>query len=86
MKQLQEMLKPYFAEWQTQADITAVLKYMSNKTEKDFTKYDTYCGYIRLIPKYDYQEATKYRLPNKPLHLYTEQENKNLLELLKKLK
>jgi hypothetical protein len=27
-----------------------------------------------------------YRLPNKPLQLYTEEENKNLLDLLLKLK
>jgi len=67
-------------------DITAVLKYIENIvwssnlkikwiTQKEIIMQDTRKGlYINII------------FPNKPLHLYTEQEEKELLDLLTKLK
>ncbi len=62
-------------------DITAVLIYIRKKLW--FKKYKTY-----IQNKYFIYEVWQDDLfiPNKPLHLYTEQEEKELLELLKKLK
>jgi len=65
-------------------DITAVLKYINeyfeirlNRTWKYFELYNWW-----EVIDYDNEELI---IPNKPLHLYTEEENKNLLELLKQL-
>jgi hypothetical protein len=70
-------------------DITAVLKYIKinggkiNMQEKtDWNAMYIKVEYLYLWDDdYDY-----YHIPNKPLHLYTEQEEKDLLELLLKLK
>ena len=63
-------------------DITAVLKYVS-----DYGMYIMYEIIGDEIYIWDSRsEATlNWTIPNKPLHLYTEQENESLLELLKKL-
>lgn len=60
-------------------DITAVLKYIS-KTEY-FIEYCWRCFIVR-----DYTEEYIWEILNKPLHLYTEQEEIQLLNLLNKLK
>lgn len=58
-------------------DITAVLKYINSKwyTIDNDVYSDNLVFYID-----DY-----YWVPNKPLHLYTEEEDKNLLDLLKNI-
>lgn len=69
-------------------DITAVLKYIFNSMKVDFY-------FLNLTPDWE-QMHIKIKLswnhhnkeiviPNKPLNLYTEEENKNLFELLQKL-
>ena len=58
-------------------DITAVLKYI------DQSKYDIEVIFDIIIKDYSWKPF--WRIPNKPLHLYTEQEEKDLLELLQKL-
>lgn len=67
-------------------DITAVLKYILDKW------YDIDTLKLHML-KWDFSiwEKWKYwrkkgRLPNKPLYLYTEEEDKQLLDLLLKLK
>ena len=58
-------------------DITAVLKYVVQSGRS----YDFDFHYIKI-----WQNDSWILTPNKPLHLYTEQEDKNLLELLQKIK
>ena len=74
-------------------DITAVLKYILANLDcqifhRPFVKWRTYNELI-IAPKQDwiYKWVSKYNfeIPNKPLHLYTQQEEKDLLELLNKL-
>ena len=76
MKQLQEILKPYFAEWQTEVDITAILHIPTLRTLRtdDENIYLQYWEY-----------GKEFEIPNKPLNLYSEQEDLDLLELLRKL-
>ena len=58
-------------------DITAVLKYIHKKLFIEFYNEEViHCEDVKW---------NKYNIPNKPLHLYTEQEEVLLLELLKKL-
>lgn len=58
-------------------DITAVLKYIKIKYDVRLTdNWNEFYLYIWTEPEY---------FQNKPLHLYTEEEEKDLLELLKKL-
>lgn len=66
-------------------DITAVLKYI-----KSFDWIMCYCfddwNKFQIYKLADVnQDFWYYYIPNKPLHIYTEQENTLLLELLKKL-
>lgn len=67
-------------------DITAVLKYIYSKWYY-WSYYSKNC--IEFADKncVDDQEdwTTEFSIKNKPLHLYTEEENKDLLQLLKKL-
>ena len=75
MKQLQEILKPYFVEWQIEPDITAVLKYINSK------------WYVEPLIDADYMYFARWiHILNKPLHLYDANEEENLLKLLLKLK
>ena len=68
-------------------DITAVLKYIEGKTQnKDSIILSIYWELQRIDTyTWDYIE-TIFETKNKPLHLYTEQEEKELLELLLKIK
>lgn len=99
MEEIKKLVKPYFIEWQTEAEITAVLKYIEKNIE-----------YIkRILIKEDIIEIEKgiytwtqfnseekpskifwwsiyYEIPNKPLHLFSEIEEQELLSLLLKLK
>ncbi len=59
-------------------DITAVLKYLDNKFDFQLSLNN---AWELIIVNYD----KTYRLPNKPLSLYSETEEKDLLELLLKL-
>jgi hypothetical protein len=62
-------------------DITAVLKYIEERT----TKYFEICEW-HFVLQWDYWIwSVDWSFPNKPIKLYTEQEEKDLLELLKKL-
>lgn len=66
-------------------DITAVLKYIYSNW--DWTT-DVWYSYIWLYTTQMMSlntEKKELKIPNKPLHLYTEQEEKDLLELLNKL-
>ena len=63
-------------------DITAVLRYIE-KSELDIILWECYWWPLRVI---NWQEIVFWEIPNKPLTLYTEQEEKQLLELLLKLK
>ena len=83
MKQLQTMLKPYYSEWQTKPDITAVLKYIEDTTYwnikyswDNIEVFNADCEFWTYV----------WTLFLKPLHLYTEEEEKDLLEHLEKLK
>lgn len=65
-------------------DITAVLKYICDSTG-DFiwdSIYDCGLEYINIF----LSQSPDEKIPNKPLHLYSESENKELLNLLKQLK
>ena len=67
-------------------DITAVLKYIVKHT-KNYHITDKFIQYWYdwvddYWHKYEYQW---WEIPNKPLHLYSEQEEKDLLELLTKI-
>lgn len=68
-------------------DITAVLKYIYDKCE-EWKWYESYQWDKFLIEIYsdDIEEDNTWAFPNKPLHLYSEQEEKDLLKLLLKLK
>jgi len=74
-----EMLKPYFAEWQTEVDITVVLKYIDSKAIIEWNAS---------VEVYENTEDWYYigNILLKPLNLYTEQEEISLLNLLLKLK
>ncbi len=64
-------------------DITAVLKYIDDNSWY-IEWYYLAGGDINIYENMLY--PTERSIPNKPLHLYTEQEEKDLLELLTKLK
>ena len=68
-------------------DITAVLKYIDNsyRDERGMPWWDTL---LELTPNDININILEelYMLPNKPLHLYTDKEDKQLLELLLKIK
>ena len=68
-------------------DITAVLKYIeNNRIEKSwYDRYD-YFTYTKYLIQFWKREEWFDAIPNKPLHLYSEQEEKDLLELLLKIK
>ena len=68
-------------------DITAVLKYIeNNRIEKSwYDRYD-YFTYTKYLIQFWKREEWFDAIPNKPLHLYTEEEDKQLLDLLIKLK
>ena len=66
-------------------DITAVLKYINENKNFDWRVDINWWINLYTIGD-DYSDVQNFtELPYKPLHLYTEQENKDLLELLKKL-
>ncbi len=70
---------PYSKIWHY--DITAVLKYIHiklHKFDEDALDWDT------ILVRW-YKLNKEHSIPNKPLHLYSEQEEEDLLELLKKL-
>lgn len=78
----------WLPNWRTIAvighyDITAVLKYI-NKTKKYLMDNVSIFQWEILIEPIYWQYYL--HILNKPLNLYTEEENKNLLELLLKLK
>lgn len=58
-------------------DITAVFKYMQEKLFKSMNNFD-----ITNWKIYFWENDWAYSIPNKPLHLYSEQEEKELLDLL----
>lgn len=73
-------------EWKSRIigyyDITAVLKYINNSDDWLIKSYiDNFEISFDIIDKWLY-----FKIPNKPLHLYTEQEEKYLLDLLLNLK
>jgi hypothetical protein len=61
-----------------------VEKTFNNNFVIDFDCYSTEKDMYFIIR--DFQENRFWIFPNKPLHLYTEQEEKELLDLLLKLK
>ena len=67
-------------------DITAVLKYISDKVWNRNIRYMWITQYEILLQDTRQEMYINIWLRNKPLHLYTEQEDKALLELLTKLK
>ena len=69
-------------------DITAVLKYIDNICWDKWGFHFENAGCITIWKnkiEWTYDAEVMEKIPLKPLHLYTEQEDKNLLELLKKL-
>ena len=67
-------------------DITAVLKYVESKSILfDVWKFPPWEKEIEILV-FLTKEDEVVRLPFKPLHLYTEKQEKDLLELLKKIK
>ena len=73
----QTTIKDYKILWHY--DISAVLKYIEDTEEYDNNPKTYICKTV--IHLYEMWVE----IPNKPLHLYTEDEEKNLLQLLKKL-
>ena len=64
-------------------DITAVLKYIDATVWNSYLDFLGYSQYEIVL--YDKYSKLRMEIPNKPLHLFTEQENKDLLEILKEL-
>lgn len=65
--------------------MSAVLKYINDKSiviKFDIWKWNYF--WFTLINKL-WEKIWDFIIPNKPLHLYIDDEDKNLLELLKKL-
>jgi len=63
-------------------DITAVLRYIEDKLKKDKWYIKSFIFEKSIVfLRYNW----KYIIPNKPLHLYTEEQEKDLLKLLKDL-
>jgi hypothetical protein len=94
-KAIIELIEPYFAKWQTDYDITAVLKYIKeyNKyvdltlnIQSDIIHINIYWKKRTFTDKLtDFHEYI-WEIPHKPLHLYNTLEEENLLKLLLKLK
>ncbi len=83
MEEIKKLVKPYFVEWQTEMEITAVLKYINNSLYvKEIVVWNKE---ISILIQQDWKYWSEFIL-NKPLHLYTDQEKKDLLKLLLKLK
>ena len=76
----------YFNSWVKKIighyDISAVLKYIWKKDINISVEYDNNCFYIEILV----WQLEKPYFPMKPLNLYTEQEENDLLKLLSKLK
>lgn len=68
-------------------DITAVLRYiLRNKNIKDdFYLCCNWVNYLFFDRDREHENIPTYIFSNKPLHIYTEEEEKDLLELFKKL-
>jgi len=67
-------------------DITAVEKYIRKNSEYRIETSIEWTNKILFIQDDEDNEMVDFEtIPNKPLHLYTEQEEKNLLEILKQL-
>jgi len=94
------LVKAKYLQWQIlwHYDITAVLKYIANKW-KDISRVKIWINKIEYqiweakIYEFNtdnkvqnYMSCSYYYIKNKPLYLYTEQEEKDLLDLLTKLK
>jgi len=75
--------KRFFIKILWHYDITAVEKFILSNWGKIDSTFDINFKWFN-IWKFEMSKAN-ISIPNKPLHLYTEQEDKNLLEILKKL-
>jgi len=89
-KKIIELIEPYFAEWQTDYDITAVIKYVKDKWWFISANYKPCLAELDIIYieiwKWIWEYQIKWYFPPKPLYLYTEQEEKKLLQILLSLK
>jgi len=77
------LVKAKYLQWQIlwHYDLSAVLKYINIKTETQYLNPTIFNDKINL-----FRHNGKDKIPNKPLHLYTKQEEISLLNLLLKLK
>ena len=66
-------------------DITAVLKYIQNNNNIISYEVISLSDFILLETNLNWNYF-EIKIPNKPLHLYTEEEEGNLLKLLERLK
>ena len=78
-KQIDILTKPYWAEWQTEWDITAVLKCILFKWS--YQEMDITLSWEIVFETWEWE----FEIQNKPLSLYTNQQNKNLLTILQQL-
>ncbi len=85
MEEIKKLVKPYFTKWQTEVEITAVLKCIADHVETPYEFWWYHSNEFYLI-EHAKNEVESHTFPNKPLTLYTEQEEKDLLEILTKLK
>jgi len=95
--EIEKLVKPYFAEWQTEVDITAVLKYIWERedilrtkfinNEIEFQKWESAVSQFNCNSNVNnYLSCSYLYISNKPLSLYSPKEELELLNLLKKLK
>lgn len=76
-KQIDILTKPYWAEWQTEWDITAVIKFIESK----WWSISLYEWTIQIIC----MNVSIWYLELNPLSLYTDQQDKDLLTILQQL-
>jgi hypothetical protein len=78
---IKQILKPYFAVWQIDYDISSLEKFIRNK----WGEITNFCNKYIYINIY-WKNNETICIENKPLYLYTKKEQKKLLDLISKLK
>ena len=79
----EQFMERYYILWHY--DITAVLKFIEGKLQIWDIYYEWDYFLIESVRAYQIREVTTYwKISNKPLHLYTDQQDKNLLTILQK--
>lgn len=75
--EINKLIEPYFVEWQTEVDITAIVRYLNKKWFVDYKR-------MRDSFMYCQEDSSLMYFRNKPLNLFDNTELKELIKILNK--